>query len=302
MIDTIGPGPCNANAHYFGPPETATWTSCHCGDRESTHIGDKWHVRPAMRTAAALLVASREPGQVGLHVRAELESLRRYSAIPDVRVAVAPPPPMTPERADAMIAAFERAHAAGAFAAPVPAGYRFENFGSRPAPGATSTTFPATPLEAKASIEMAEPTKPRECPLCLADLTTLTSWQHSIVWPGFVTTLVTCTKDACMAWAQRCEEQAAAARRHAHEIATDGIPIGKAPTAEQLPEVYARLDEIRRAQRQPLAFDHAAADEWLRSTFDLPRQPPARPDGFAQSQVDAAKAVLLASVPRKGTK
>jgi hypothetical protein len=49
----------------------------------------------------------------------------------------------------------------------------------------------------------------------------------------------------------------------------------------------------------PTDIDAAAM---LRERFGLSTQPPPRPDGFSQSAVDAAKAVLLAPVPKRGGK
>lgn len=227
------------------------------------------------------------------------------------QIHVNPLPPMTPEQADAIIAGFERAHAAGAFTAPAPAGYRFENLGPRPT------------LRADQPV----PTTCRYCSVAVApaDLTeyTLQIWDRTDSADGVerIKKIYACSAESCMALA---EETVGLARMNLERrrklaakqlaVSTSSVPVGvmrnesspairsqawvtatyqpeigaKAPTPEQLPAIRARLDEIRRSPHQPIMLD---ADP-----------PLPRPDGFAQSQVDAAKAALLAHVPRKGTK
>jgi hypothetical protein len=77
--------------------------------------------------------------------------------------------------------------------------------------------------------------------------------------------------------------------RHAERFFVDdphGPPIVKA-AREVSPELRAQLEQIQRCEHRPLLLDASAA-------------PPLRPDGFSQAQVDAAKAVLLTPVVKRG--
>lgn len=66
-----------------------------------------------------------------------------------------------------------------------------------------------------------------------------------------------------------------------------GVPIAKAPPPEALPELRAKSREIRGGEHGRMVIVDTDA-------------PPLRPDGFSQTQVDAAKAVLLAPAAKRG--
>lgn len=170
------------------------------------------------------------------------------------------------------------------------------------------------------------------CPLCVvcdAELPDAEGrWLHAVAFPGVALQVVTCNTDACKA-------QAEAATRRRADLQLDGegnlvpsVPIAKAPPPEALPAVRAKLDEIRQNPTAPLRIDPAPhafvvgkfrrgerGGMWPEETCDVcgydphnmihvssaeAASPPPRPDGFSQSAVDAAKAVLLSTTTKRG--
>lgn len=167
-----------------------------------------------------------------------------------------------------------------------------------------------------------------ECPLCFTDLTPLNTWHHTVHLQGGIKTIMTCADASCVAWAQRVQDEADATRKRLMEIDTSGVPIGKAPQCghqtltagcsvcailrEHLARVGARRGEIVSVIPGPAATLGALVESghldangaWVADPVQghAPAAPPPRPDGFSQAQVDAAKAVLLAPVTKRGGK
>jgi hypothetical protein len=143
------------------------------------------------------------------------------------------------------------------------------------------------PIRQRAEEAAVEASVSTVCQLCRVDISPTNAWQHAAIFPDGPWTFVTCTGESCMWRAQRVIEGAEELRTRALQGGTSGVPIGKAPR-EVSPELRAQLDEIRRSAPVEPMLD--------------PADPPPRPDGFSQSAVDAAKAVLLAPVARRGAK